>query len=65
MSRRIYFIVTAIVFALVALLHLLRIAYGWEAVTGGWAVPLWVSWIGLLVAGVLAAAGFVHGRRSN
>ena len=42
------------IFALVALLHALRLLFGWEAVIGGWVVPRWFSVLGLLVAGTLA-----------
>jgi hypothetical protein len=47
--------VAAVVFALVALAHLLRLVYGWEVTLAGWVVPLWVSGVGLIVAGGLAA----------
>jgi hypothetical protein len=47
--------IAAIIFALVALLHLLRLVYGWEVTFAGWVVPLWISVIGLIVAGGLAA----------
>jgi len=28
---------------LIALLHALRLIYGWNVTIGGWAVPVWVS----------------------
>jgi hypothetical protein len=46
--------IAAAVFALIALLHLLRLAYGWEVTFAGWVVPLWLSVVGLIVAGGLA-----------
>ncbi len=42
------------VFALVALLHVLRLLFGWEATIAGLAVPLWVSLLGTVIAGGLA-----------
>jgi hypothetical protein len=42
------------VFALVALLHVLRLLFGWEATIAGLAVPLWVSLLGAVIAGGLA-----------
>lgn len=42
------------VFSLVALLHLLRLVFGWEVIIGGVIIPFWVSVIGFLAAGVLA-----------
>ena len=53
----------AVVFALVALLHLLRLVYGWEVTFAGWVVPLWLSVIGLIVAGGLAALVWGEARR--
>jgi len=42
------------VFALVAVLHLLRLFAGWEVVVAGIVIPFWLSWIGLIFAGGLA-----------
>jgi hypothetical protein len=58
MSQRSFLLVSAIVFTLVFLLHVLRLVYGWGAMIGGWTVPVWVSWIGVVVSGFLALEGF-------
>ena len=58
MSRRSYALVTGIVFLVIAILHLLRVIFGWKAVIGGWSMPIWVSWVALVVAGYLAYEGF-------
>ena len=42
------------VFALVALLHVFRLAFGWEATIQGSVIPLWVSGLGVVIAGGLA-----------
>lgn len=47
--------IAAVILALVALMHLLRLVYGWQVTFAGWVVPLWVSAIGLIVAGGLSA----------
>jgi hypothetical protein len=57
-SRRAYLLVSAVIFSLVALLHLARIVFRWSVVIGGWNVPTWLSWVGLIVAGALAYFGF-------
>ncbi len=62
MNRTSYFLVTAIVFSVIGLLHLLRIILGWEAVIGGWSIPMWLSWVAMIVTAVLAYHGFVHSR---
>jgi uncharacterized membrane protein YjjB (DUF3815 family) len=47
--------IAAIIFAVVALVHLLRLVYQWQVVFNGWVVPMWLSWFGLIVAGALSA----------
>jgi Mn2+/Fe2+ NRAMP family transporter len=64
MSRRAYLLVSAVIFSLVALLYLARIVFGWSAVIGGWSVPMWLSWVGIIVAGALAYFGFILARQS-
>lgn len=62
---RAYLVVTAILFGAVALAHLLRLVYGWPVQLGAEVVPMWISVIGLLVAGGLCiwALALVRGRR--
>ena len=57
MDQRTFVIVASVIFALVALIHLIRIYLGWPAVIGGWSVPMWASWVYLIVAGGLAYFG--------
>ena len=57
MDQKTFTIIASAIFAAVALLHLLRILFGWPAMIGGWTVPMWVSWIGLVVAGGLSYFG--------
>ena len=42
------------VFALVALLHVLRLVFGWEVTIQGSVVPMWVSGLGVVIASGLA-----------
>lgn len=44
----------SVVFTLVALAQLLRVALGWEVMVGGLLIPLWVSAIACLIAATLA-----------
>jgi hypothetical protein len=55
--------IAAVVFALVALAHLLRLIYNWQVVFNGWNVPMWLSWVGLIVAGALSALVWREARR--
>jgi uncharacterized membrane protein YhaH (DUF805 family) len=58
LSRETYMTVTATLFLVMAIVHLLRIIFGWQAEIGGLSIPVWVSWLGVLVAGALAYFGF-------
>jgi hypothetical protein len=58
MSKDTFRMTAGIIFALVALLHTLRLLLGWEAVIGGWAVPMWFSGLALPLAGYLAYTAF-------
>ena len=53
-----YITITVAIFTIIAVLHLARIVYGWEAMIGGWEMPMWVSWLTVLVAGGLAVKGW-------
>ena len=46
------------IFGIVAVVHALRLLRGWAFVVGGWSAPMWVSWLGLALAGFLAWAAF-------
>ncbi|HEY4489205.1 MAG TPA: hypothetical protein VJA87_01855 [Candidatus Paceibacterota bacterium] len=58
MNKKTYLTLTAVVFSVVGLMHLLRIFTGFTVLLGGVVVPLWASWLGVLVAGLLAVSGF-------
>jgi len=47
-------IIAAVVFALVALLHIVRRVEGWEIAVDGVTIPMWVSPLGIAIAGGLA-----------
>lgn len=55
--------IAAVIFALVALVHLLRLIYNWQVIFNGWSVPMWLSWLGLIVAGALSALVWREARR--
>ena len=58
MDQRAYNTITAVVFLIVAVLHLLRVILGWPARIGDLDIPLWASWLAILVTGALAYCGF-------
>ena len=62
LNRKTYMTVTATLFIVVAIMHLLRIILGWQVEIGGLSIPFWVSWLGVLVAGALAYFGYTQKR---
>ncbi|MEK9183950.1 MAG: hypothetical protein AAB890_02660 [Patescibacteria group bacterium] len=59
MNQKTYYGLTGTIFSLITLLHLSRILMGWEANIGGWDVPMWLSWLAVVIAGYLAYTGTV------
>jgi hypothetical protein len=55
-------IATAI-FALIALMHLIRLILGWEVTVNAVIIPMWVSVLGLIVAVGLAWMLWLENRR--
>lgn len=60
-----YGYMTSVLFALIGALHLWRVFAGWPVVIGAQRVPMWPSWIALVVAGFLAWEGCRVARRSQ
>ena len=54
MTIKTFCTLAAAIFALIALLQLIRIAMGWSITLNGIDVPLWASWIAVMVAGALS-----------
>ena len=63
LDQRTYNTLTAALFLIIAVAHLLRIIFGWPAQIGGLDIPVWVSWVALVVAGALAYFGFRQNTR--
>lgn len=57
MNQKTFSLVAGIIFLLIAILHLARSIWGWEAVIAAWQVPMWASWAAVVVAGFLAYQG--------
>jgi hypothetical protein len=57
MDQKTFSLVAGLIFAVVALFHLVRVFEEWTLIVGDWSVPKWVSWVALVVAGALALIG--------
>ena len=59
MTHRTFSLVTAVLFSLMAVLHAVRLLRGWQVTVEGAVMPIWISWIGLVIAAYLAYQGFL------
>jgi hypothetical protein len=64
MTIRSFCTLAAAIFALIAVLQLIRIVMGWSVTLNGVDVPIWPSWIAVIVAGALSFVGFRATMRS-
>ena len=65
MNIRTYCRVSAIIFVLVALAHLARLIFSSSLIIDGATIPMFVSWVGLVVPGALAYWGFQGAQRAG
>jgi len=54
--------IVTIFLALIAIVHLIRLVFGVELIVSGTAVPLWMSFVALLVTSALAIWLWREGR---
>jgi hypothetical protein len=62
MTPRIFSLMAAAVFLVIALGHAIRLLFGWHVTVENVVVPVWTSWIGLAIVGYLAYQGFRSSR---
>jgi hypothetical protein len=62
LNRKTYTTITATLFLVIGIAHLLRIVLGWQAEIGGLNIPFWASWLAFPIAGALAYIGFTQSR---
>jgi len=63
MDAKTFSLMAGVIFAVVALFHLVRIFEEWPVIIGDWSVPKSASWVALIVAGGLALLGLRLGQR--
>ena len=54
MDKNKLLLVSSAIFGIIGILHLLRLIFSWEAVIGNFDVPLYLSYIAVVVAGYLS-----------
>jgi len=63
-NQRAFSMVAGVLFVLVAVIHALRIANGALVIVENVSIPMWVSWIPIVIAGYLAYEGIRLGRKA-
>ncbi len=58
MKEKKFILVASIFFTILAVVHLLRMVYGWQVAIASQEIPLWVSGIGIVITGIFALVGF-------
>jgi hypothetical protein len=61
--RKPFTLLAALIFAVIALIHLLRLIFGWVVTIVGADVPMWGSVVALVISGVLAAGLWWESRK--
>jgi len=58
-----YVVVSGVLFGVVAVLQAVRALYEWPVQIAGFDVPMWASWVAVVVAGVLCVWAFRSGHK--
>jgi len=53
-NMKLFTTIAAVIFAVIALVHIVRLFLGWEVTVSGMAIPMWASVAGLVIAAGLA-----------
>lgn len=63
MNKNQSLMLASVVFGIIALLHFLRSIFSWPASIGTFNVPVWFSYIAVIVAGYLSWQMFSAGKK--
>ena len=63
MGNRPFTLIASLIFALMAVVHVIRLFTGFQVIAGSHAIPMWVSWVGILVPALLAWGLYRESRR--
>ena len=65
MSQKTFSLTAGLVFALVTLGHILRVVFALEWTVQGREIPMWASWVAVVIAAYLAYEGLRLARKSG
>jgi len=58
-----YVVVSGVIFGVVAVVQAVRALNQWPVHVGGFDVPVWISWVAMVVAGSLCVWAFRSGHK--
>lgn len=58
MSPRTYFRLSGTIFSVIFLLHFARMLYSWQAEIAGWTIPMWLSFVAVIIGALMANTAF-------
>ena len=58
-----YVVVSGVLFGVIAVVQAVRALNQWPVHVGGFGVPVWVSWVAMVVAGSLCVWAFRSGHK--
>jgi len=58
-----YVVVSGVLFGVIAVVQAVRALNQWPVHVGGFDVPVWVSWVAMVVAGTLCVWAFRSGHK--
>ena len=65
MKKNTALMIAGIIFGVVSIVHLLRSLFAVDIIIGGYIIPMWVSWVGFVVAFTLSVFMFKARRNRN
>jgi hypothetical protein len=63
MQKNTYIAVSACIFLIVGIIHVIRAVGGWDIIIGSVDIPGWLSWIACIVAFTLSYFGFKYSKK--
>ena len=64
MSQRVFLLIVGVLSGLIALVHVFRIILGWSVMVQDFSVPMWASWIAVVIMAYLAYEGIRLAKKS-
>ena len=63
MELKTFFLFVGIIFTIVGILHLLRAVFSWSLQVGTFNIPLWTSWVAVVILAYLSYTAFKFSKK--